>query len=362
MLMKRLASRRACPLVARLNAFQRLVSCPVLLYHSTYEHPPKEIRNELHNVKPSVLEQQLRWLKRNFNIVPVEHLFEPNGTIYGKAAVTFDDGYRSVFTEALPVLERLNVPATVFVLSGTLEGLPLWRDKVRFLINRFLVSDFLGFCSSVKGLEAVTEKNFFTMTKQPPVSSQLVDTWLDRYFEARRIEVGQLRYCVSGREELVDHPLISYGNHTHNHYVLSTLDDEQLHDEMLRCHEFLRTLKFKHSRVVRVFSVPFGQARDFDHRTVALLRQWGYQGFLYSRSRVNASLFAASGWRPALHRERYMPLDSFAGFQAQMLAMVLVQAREQVRQSVFGWCRGQGQAFLGRLWRGEHEKTRDGRR
>ena len=32
--------------------------------------------------------------------------------------ITFDDGYESVFTQALPILESLSIPATVFLTTG----------------------------------------------------------------------------------------------------------------------------------------------------------------------------------------------------------------------------------------------------
>lgn len=44
--------------------------------------------------------------------------------------VTFDDGYRSVYDEALPVLRRLGVPATVFVLPGLLGGVSDWTPEM----------------------------------------------------------------------------------------------------------------------------------------------------------------------------------------------------------------------------------------
>jgi peptidoglycan/xylan/chitin deacetylase (PgdA/CDA1 family) len=44
--------------------------------------------------------------------------------------VTFDDGFRSVHDEALPVLRRLDVPATVFVLPGVLGGVSRWMPEM----------------------------------------------------------------------------------------------------------------------------------------------------------------------------------------------------------------------------------------
>src|SRR2546427_9470120 len=45
-------------------------------------------------------------------------------------ALTFDDGYRSVLTDALPVLEALQIPATVLLTTGFLDRRtsPPWRS------------------------------------------------------------------------------------------------------------------------------------------------------------------------------------------------------------------------------------------
>ena len=46
-------------------------------------------------------------------------------------AITFDDGYESVYTQALPILESLSIPATVFLTTGFLDGTvsPPWRSS-----------------------------------------------------------------------------------------------------------------------------------------------------------------------------------------------------------------------------------------
>lgn len=73
-------------------------------------------------VRPEALEQQLRrLLARGYRPTTFA------GARYGTAGVrdlcvTFDDGFRSVMERGAPVLDRLGVPATLFVTSGFVDG------------------------------------------------------------------------------------------------------------------------------------------------------------------------------------------------------------------------------------------------
>jgi peptidoglycan/xylan/chitin deacetylase (PgdA/CDA1 family) len=87
----------------------------VLCYHAVSEDWPAPLA-----VRPDELEAQLRVL--------LDRGYE--GTTFAEAvtgprkgrklAVTFDDGYRSVGVEALPILSRLGLPGTLFVATGFL--------------------------------------------------------------------------------------------------------------------------------------------------------------------------------------------------------------------------------------------------
>lgn len=85
----------------------------ILFYHSISES------DDPYSVSPDVFDAQLSILKRVSNPVSLNDIVAfANGNKQlpdGAVAVTFDDGYRDVLTNALPLLRRHHIPATVFI-------------------------------------------------------------------------------------------------------------------------------------------------------------------------------------------------------------------------------------------------------
>ncbi|MDQ3936434.1 MAG: polysaccharide deacetylase family protein, partial [Actinomycetota bacterium] len=88
----------------------------VLCYHAVSRDWPAAL-----SVRPEALERQLTFLsKRGYRGVPVtEALDEQSGRA---VAITFDDAYRSVLELAKPILDRLDMRASVYVPTN-------WPDR-----------------------------------------------------------------------------------------------------------------------------------------------------------------------------------------------------------------------------------------
>ena len=297
-----------------LNRLQPYFSSHILLYHSTFSNIPDSLKDGLHNVTPENIYKQLSWLKRYFDIVELDELFTQND-ILGRVAITFDDAYISVFEEALPVLKSLGLPSTIFINGSSLDGKVFWRDKVRFLINNSLVEDFLNDNRGFSNLYGVTAQNFYKMTKTPIVNSGVVDILLDRYLEKSGIYLDS--FCVDSTMYIKDTPLVKYGNHTYNHYLLSSLNREQQEEEIEKNHNLLK----KHTdRLSKVFSIPFGGDKDFNSITIELLKKYNYIGFLYSKNRINIKNHKNME-QSLISKDRYMVASEFSSFQKQLFKL-----------------------------------------
>jgi peptidoglycan/xylan/chitin deacetylase (PgdA/CDA1 family) len=98
----------------------------LLMYHRVSERVAG-VPEPTWNVTPQRFEEQLTGLlSRGFEAWPLReiiNLHEARCTIpRGAFAVTFDDGYECVYTRAWPILQRLQIPATVFLSTAYLDS------------------------------------------------------------------------------------------------------------------------------------------------------------------------------------------------------------------------------------------------
>lgn len=65
-------------------------------------------------------EKFISFFKLNYNFSSIDEIIHEN-EIYGKCAITFDDGLKDTYDIAFPILKQLNIPFTIFVLSEKLN-------------------------------------------------------------------------------------------------------------------------------------------------------------------------------------------------------------------------------------------------
>lgn len=106
----------ACSLLARLNDRSATPPCAILGYHS---HAP----GNPWATDVDEFERQLAFLSKNYRLIRLADLpEEPARRSEAIACLTFDDGYLDHYERTLPVLERVGVRATFFVVPTLLGG------------------------------------------------------------------------------------------------------------------------------------------------------------------------------------------------------------------------------------------------
>jgi peptidoglycan/xylan/chitin deacetylase (PgdA/CDA1 family) len=175
--------------------------------------------------------QYCEFFAANFRVVPLSEQVDActaGETLGGTLSITLDDGYRDNFEVAAPILQRLKLPATFFVVSG-----------------------FVG-----------------TQTVAPWDSHLLRQPgWMNW---------DQLRLLVSQGFEI--------GGHTESHVDLGTTDAEtaRLELEVSR-----RKLQERLDRPVKLFAYPFGGRNNICEPSRELVRTAGFSCCLSCFGGVN---------------------------------------------------------------------------
>lgn len=106
------------------NAYN-FVMIPILMYHQIGQPAPKGTPYRGLTVHPSDFRRQMSWLRRlGYRGLSMRDLMpyvrgERQGKVVG---ITFDDGYRNVLHNALPVLQALNFTSTNYFVARKLGG------------------------------------------------------------------------------------------------------------------------------------------------------------------------------------------------------------------------------------------------
>lgn len=240
-------------------------------------------------------EAQMRYLRERYRIISLgqalEELDNPENSSPA-VAVTFDDGYRDVYSNAFPVLREYGIPATVFLTVNSIEtGEVPWYDRV------FLAFQLLETNSVV--LEGGDTIHYSLTTAAARFLAAL-----DYVRRLRRLPDSERRKCCAALKRLAFLPAnhlqnrmltwehinvmqesgISFGSHTFSHPVVSRLDPGQVEYEVGGSKRFLEA---KLGRPVLDFAFPFGQPDDCGTAACAVLHSCGYRLALTTTWGVN---------------------------------------------------------------------------
>ena len=230
--------------------------------------------------------QMCQWVSCMFNVLPLDaamqHLGE--GTLPERAlSITFDDGYADNCHVAMPILESLGLPATVFVTTGFLDGGCMWNDIV--------IESFRRTRSSVAELRdlmpgAETASFELSTPLQRRLALEAVISAV-KYLEldirlrlvqriADRLEVALPTDLMMTSAEVLElrRAGLQVGAHTVSHPILAKLQDGEMRNEVELSKTFLERLLGER---VGLFAYPNGKpGADFDERAVSLVRELGF--------------------------------------------------------------------------------------
>lgn len=252
---------------------------PVLLYHSLGN--TAKFNNNVDHVNLEILNSQLTEIQKYWTFVSIDEYAKAKNK-KGLASITIDDGYKNVINESLQVFRNLNIPITIFINCSTLEGKIFWRDKIRYLIENKLVRQYINTSTlfSQKHID-----NFYKISKNPKFNSIIVEKEINKFLLKENLNLnGVYNLCFDSNKYLIKDNLVSYGNHTSNHYLLSSLKKQEQYEEIFKCKDYLNKQNVNKSEV---FSIPFGGMNSYNKDTLTNLEDLNYKIILNSSNNLD---------------------------------------------------------------------------
>jgi peptidoglycan/xylan/chitin deacetylase (PgdA/CDA1 family) len=232
---------------------------------------------------------QLEYLACHYRVEPLETVLdwlEQGAPGPARVAITIDDGYPDTREQVLPVLERLGLPATLFLCTGPPEtGHPVWIDRARGMLKhargKALRLPEVGLADlPTDSKEARLRACGALLPRLKRLGPADIAQVLCRMEE--QLNPGSDRQALlswNDVQRLARGP-VALGAHTHNHYLLAHLDDATIAAEITSSVELIN------ARVgvrPRAFAYPNGDDGDYDGRCIPVFRSLGLRSALSSR-------------------------------------------------------------------------------
>ena len=281
----------------------------ILLYHRVID-----LRSDpqLLSVSPKHFAEHLELMRERGRTIQVKALgealrYENGGRCF--LIVSFDDGYADNLYNAKPLLERYDIPATVFVSTGYLGSKrEFWYDglerillhagplpeRLRLSVNDRLYRWELG--PAIVGHERVhrNSRDWNVCRKDDPTTRHSLYRLLCQILQPlpdgeRQKVVDDLAVwagvdathrrthrtlCPEEIIRLADGGLVEIGSHTVSHPMLSQLPLAAQMDEISQSKSRLEEI-LRHT--IKSFAYPFGGSAHYTNETAAAVREAGFE-------------------------------------------------------------------------------------
>ena len=293
----------------------------VLAYHSVSDVPDYAAPSIQVGCKD--FERQIIHLKEHYNVVPLATIAKAMETDWDlpdrTVAITFDDGYANNIENALPILKKHGVPASLYVtVSPVLEGAPFWVGRLERATRR---------TTTYKNL-AETLNARRSLKNQSDAFGKAAAFINKRSGQERRSAIEQIEHALiedgaqldpspdnfmATREQLQAwvEAGMEIGAHSLTHPILTSLDDEEARCELESSKNLL-----EQALGVEISSLAYpngpGMVSNVDERIVNLAKNIGYK-------------YAVTSKRGAVNT------------RSSVLAIPRIAVNERLRGDAFRW-------------------------
>lgn len=274
-------------------------------------------------VTPTTLHNHIRFLKKYFNIVSMTEAMETmlahdvHESKKPLCILTFDDGWLDFYHYAWPILKKEEVASIVFLptnLIGTSEH--FWTDRLSYLLSSggedLLVENICdkSLRKKVSNIRSFEKRLLILIEVFKKLPYPEINLILKRCEIELRLSLQNHRSFMNWEEvrSLYNSGLVTFGSHTQNHAILTTLSDEQIYEELFKSKQKMSDEGLVDSAIH--FCYPNG---NYSQVIVNMVKDVGYSSAVSCDSgwnTINSNMFILK--RISLHQDISLTDSLFA--------------------------------------------------
>jgi peptidoglycan/xylan/chitin deacetylase (PgdA/CDA1 family) len=240
--------------------------------------------------------KQIAYIKKHYKVKSLHQVINHirNNSDRGKdfVTITFDDGYRDIYTNAYPVLKKYCIPATIFLISHcTGTNTPVWWDRLAEILNTALENP-----DTIRKINEIFPRDigrkFKQIYKGPLINRKKIIHLLISWFkyiegEERDIIIRNLEEKIFRGQKFQNDKMltldqieemtesnITFGSHTITHPILTKVRGERARREIIGSKS---ELERKINKPVASFAYPNGEESDFDDNIKKMVKEAGFR-------------------------------------------------------------------------------------
>lgn len=237
----------------------------ILAYHGVTdkkEFNGIENYNGLHILKKDFI-KQMKFIKSKCNICSMDQVVKfYNNKKYPKniVMVTFDDGYKNNYLVACPILNKLKIPATFYITTGSklMETRILYTDFIEKCINYSILGDIrkikmIGiYKKKIKAVHAKSDAVYILYQLLNKLNLQ----------RDKILETSNKDYHLVSKKDVIDmdrNKLFTIGSHSYSHLNLAALNYNEMKDDIVKS---LLLLSSALNKKIKYFSYPSSKCSE----------------------------------------------------------------------------------------------------
>ena len=250
----------------------------IFIYHDVSSKPSHFSKKYNLNIPPDVFYSQVRAINNIFNIISPSDLI--NSHFERPAALfTFDDGFKSYFNNALPILKEFNSPSINFINYDVINGELFWPCLTTYLCN--YDPNYAEYKKTNKMNDC--KKPEYLFMNESSVDAYIKQSNKEKLYSLVREYQGKF----ANKTDLIksnEFHISFLGSHLYKHLNCASISIDRLKQMQKRNVKYLS----KFPNFINYFAYPFGQPiACFNDKTNNVLSQLEVKKIFSSSSSIN---------------------------------------------------------------------------